>query len=73
MPADEGDRLLVAQIRQGDADAWKEFIARFEGRLLAFVDSRLRNRAQSEDVVQETFLGFLTSLPNYRETTPLES
>lgn len=73
MPADDADCLLVSQIRQGDAEAWQEFIARFEGRLLAFVDSRLRNRAASEDVVQETFLGFLISLPNYIETTPLES
>jgi RNA polymerase sigma-70 factor (ECF subfamily) len=73
MPADEADRLMVARIRQGDAGAWEDFIARFEGRLLAFVESRLRNRAASEDVVQETFMGFLISLPNYQESTPLES
>jgi RNA polymerase sigma-70 factor, ECF subfamily len=73
MPADELDRLLVSRIRQGHQDAWDECIARFEGRLLAFVESRLGNRATSEDVVQETFLGFLISLPNYDDTTPLES
>jgi RNA polymerase sigma-70 factor (ECF subfamily) len=37
------------------------------------VESRLRRRAASEDVVQETFIGFLTSLPNYDTTRPLES
>ncbi len=43
----------------------------FEGRLLAFVDSRLRDRSTtSEDVVQETFLGFLVGLPNYDDATP---
>lgn len=73
MPIDEADQLLVSQIRQGDSDAWAELIARFEGRLLAFVDSRLRNRASSEDVVQETFMGFLISIPNYDAQTPLES
>ncbi len=73
MPADEADRLLVQCIRQGDAVAWEECIARFEGRLLAFVESRLGNRATSEDVVQETFMGFLISLPNYDPATPLES
>jgi len=31
------------------------------------------NRAASEDVVQETFIGFLTSLPNYDTRRPLES
>lgn len=39
--------------------------ARYEGRLLAFVESRIRNRSTSEDIVQEAFIGFLNSLPNY--------
>jgi len=69
----QSDRLLVRRIRDGEADAWNELIARYEGRLLAFVDSRLRNRTASEDVVQETFIGFLTSLPNYDARRALES
>jgi len=73
MPADAADKLLVARIRDGHEDAWQECIDRFEGRLLAFVDSRLRNRATAEDVVQETFLGFLTALPNFDDDTPIES
>ena len=73
MPVDSPDRLLLVRIRTGDAQAWSDFIARYEGRLLAFVESRLQNRAAGEDVVQETFLGFLISLPNYDERTPLES
>ena len=73
MPIDEADQLLVSQIKAGDPDAWAELIARFEGRLLAFVNSRLRNAATSEDVVQETFMGFLISIPNYDPATPLES
>ncbi len=73
MPIDVADQLLVSQIKAGDSEAWAELIARFEGRLLAFVNSRLRNAATSEDVVQETFLGFLISVPNYDPATPLES
>ena len=68
----QSDSLLVRRIRAGEAEAWNELIARFEGRLLAYVDSRLRNRAAAEDVVQETFIGFLTSLPNYDRRRPLE-
>jgi RNA polymerase sigma-70 factor (ECF subfamily) len=67
------DLLLVEQIRSGQPDAWTTLIALYEGRLLSFVDSRLRRRASSEDVVQETFIGFLTSLPNYDTRRPLES
>src|ERR1019366_6834883 len=69
----ESDRLLVQQIRQGDARAWEMLIARYEGRLLAFVQRRLRDRAASEDVVQETFIGFLNSLPNYDESRELQT
>lgn len=74
MPAaTEFDAVLIQRIRSGHSQAWEELIARFEGRLLAFVESRLRNRAASEDVVQESFVGFLTSLPNYDGARPLES
>ncbi|MBQ17335.1 MAG: RNA polymerase subunit sigma-70 [Planctomycetaceae bacterium] len=72
--SDTTDQLLVTRVRRGEPDAWEELIARYEGRLRAFVGSRLGNRSTSEDVVQETFLGFLTSLPNYdSERTRLES
>lgn len=67
------DALLIDRIRAGQSDAWGTLIERFEGRLLAFVDSRLRDRAASEDVVQETFVGFLTSLPNYDAARSLET
>ena len=70
---DDVDQLLIERIRSGDADAWRDLIDRFEGRLLAFVDSRLNNRAASEDVVQESFVGFLNSLPNYDGRRSLES
>src|SRR5437764_13549008 len=69
----EGDRLLIGQIRQGDPRAWQNLIARYEGRLLAFVQRRLHDRAASEDVVQETFIGFLNSLPNFDETRDLQT
>lgn len=73
-PDDLANERLIARIRQGEQAAWSECIARFEGRLLAFVERRLQDRAQSEDLVQETFLGFLIGLPNYDSTeTPLES
>src|SRR5690606_37222707 len=73
VPADEADKTLVARIRSGDEAAWQECIDRFEGRLMAFAISRLSNRSSAEDVVQETCVGFLTSLPNYDENSPIES
>ncbi|MCA9063995.1 MAG: RNA polymerase sigma factor [Planctomycetaceae bacterium] len=73
MPSSEADRQLVQRIRQGEADAWQQCIDQFEGRLLAFARARLKDQSAAEDIVQETFLGFLKALPNYDERTPLES
>ncbi len=70
--ASDADQLLIERISQGDNQAWEDLIARYEGRLLAFVESRIRNRSSSEDIVQETFIGFLNSLPNYDRRRPLE-
>ena len=73
MPTTDTESLLIRQVREGDAGAWRQLIERYEGRLIAFIDSRLRDRAASEDVVQETFVGFLTSLPHYDEKRDMEA
>ena len=72
MCSSEVDALLIGRVREGNAEAWTELIARYEGRLLAYVEGRTRNRAAAEDLVQETFIGFLTSLPNFDGRRPLE-
>src|SRR5262249_57481730 len=72
MPSDS-ERLLVQQIRQGDPRAWETLITQYERRLLAYVQRRLRDRAASEDVVQETFVGFLNSLPNFDDRRELQT
>jgi RNA polymerase sigma-70 factor, ECF subfamily len=66
------ESLLIRRVRDGDADAWSELIDRYEGRLLAYVESRIRDRAAAEDLVQETFIGFLVSLPNFDGRRPIE-
>ncbi|QDU78652.1 RNA polymerase sigma factor CarQ [Polystyrenella longa] len=73
MTQDSATLLLIERIRHGEEEAWSEFINLYEGRLLAFARSRIRNNAAAEDIVQEAFLGFLTSLPNYDPATKLET
>jgi RNA polymerase sigma-70 factor, ECF subfamily len=73
MTASESDKQLVARIREGEPTAWQECIDLYEGRLIAFARSRLIDRSLAEDIVQETFMGFLKALPNYDDNTPLES
>jgi RNA polymerase sigma-70 factor (ECF subfamily) len=69
----QAETLLIERIRGGEADAWSDLIGRYEGRLLAFAESRVGRRSAAEDIVQEAFVGFLTSLPNYDGRRSLES
>jgi RNA polymerase sigma-70 factor (ECF subfamily) len=73
MAITDTDAVLVRMVRAGSAEAWRQLIERFQGRLQAFVESRLRDHASSEDVVQETFIGFQTSLPHYDADRDLEA
>src|SRR5580698_3631830 len=68
----QSEIVLICGIRAGDADAWNDLIARYEGRLLGYVGRRTASRAAAEDLVQETFIGFLTSLPHYDAQQSLE-
>ncbi|CAN5606908.1 sigma-70 family RNA polymerase sigma factor [soil metagenome] len=72
----DSDRLLVQQIKSGGTeadDAWTELVQRYEGRLRAYVRRRLRDHATTDDVVQETFIGFLNSLANFDDKRDLQT
>ena len=69
----QADRYLLDQIRRGEADGWSQLTGRYEGRLLAFARSRLAGAADSEDLVQETFIAFLNGLPDYRAQASIET
>jgi RNA polymerase sigma-70 factor (ECF subfamily) len=72
----ESDRLLVQTIRQGTeaaGRAWEELVQRYEGRLRAYVRRRLRDHATTDDIVQETFIGFLNSIANFDDKRDLQT
>lgn len=73
LDATQADEFLIERIREGDQAAWREFIARFEGRLQAFARSRLTAHSDAEDVVQEAFIGFVQSLPYFDAKRSLET
>ncbi len=73
MESQNADQYLVEQIRAGDQDAWRQLIERYEGRLTAFARMRTASLADAEDLVQDTFVGFLQSLPYYDSKRALET
>jgi RNA polymerase sigma factor (sigma-70 family) len=69
----EGEQYLLQQIRTGDGEAWSTLVARYQGRLLAFARGRLRQSADADDVVQETFYQFLNGLAAFRADASVET
>lgn len=69
----QADRYLLDQIRRGDGEGWSSLVLRYQGRLLAFARGRLKQSADAEDIVQDTFFHFLKGLPNFREDASVET
>ncbi len=72
-PGGNADQFLVEQICDGREGAWRQLIDRYSGRLLAFARTRTTGLADAEDLVQETFVGFLQSLGHYDPSRSLET
>ncbi len=73
MESQNADQFLVEQIRSGDQSAWRQLIERYQGRLTAFARMRTASWADAEDLVQETFVGFVQSLRHYDNRRTLET
>lgn len=73
MAASEADAYLIEAVQSGDQQAWRDLIDRYQGRLLSFARRMLAQRGDAEDLVQETFLGLLRSLPSYDVDRSLET
>lgn len=67
------EQYFLDKIRQGDQQAWSDFVDRYRGRLLRFARAKLPQSADAEDVVQETFIGFVRGLDRFRGECDLET
>ncbi|HSV98831.1 MAG TPA: sigma-70 family RNA polymerase sigma factor [Sedimentisphaerales bacterium] len=73
MAVTKGEQYFLDRIRQGDGQVWADFVGRYQGRLVRFARAKLPQRADAEDVVQETFIAFLRSIAKYRGECDLET
>ena len=64
------DETLVERIRAGDKAAFDRLYDRFYKRVYLFVDKRLRNRADTEETVQEVFINVFSSIDGFRGDAP---
>lgn len=64
---------LLEQIRQGNNQAWGQFVERYHGRLFAYAHRQVGHAADAEDVLQDTFVSFIRSLQSFEGRSSVES
>ena len=71
--SDLTDQQLLAGLRTGSEPHFSELYDRYFQRIYSFVYTRMRNHADAEEVVQETFTAVFRSIESYRGTSSLLS
>src|SRR5215831_1427340 len=64
------DEVLVERVRVGDQLAFRDLYERYFARVYHFVARRLRNRADTEETVQEVFVNVFASIDSFRGEAP---
>ncbi|HKJ45992.1 MAG TPA: sigma-70 family RNA polymerase sigma factor [Balneolales bacterium] len=65
------DKELLERIRSEDQEAFRILIDRYEFQVAATVKGMLGNRAEAEDIGQETFIRFIRSINKFREESSI--
>ena len=60
------EAALVVRLRQGDRRAFEELVIAYQHRLFGVAFRMLGNRAEAEEIAQETFLRAHRALPEFR-------
>ena len=67
------DSALINRAKLGDILAFEAIVERYYARCLRFARGMLRNDADADDVVQETFVRLYRALPRYEERQRFDS
>ena len=67
------DATLISRAKLGDIQAFETIVSRYYARCLRFAHGMLRDPADADDVVQETFVRLYRALPRYEERQRFDS
>ena len=70
IPAEITDEELVDLVKKGEESAFTLLYDRYFSRVYRFAYSRLRNREDSEETAQETFIAVFSSIESFRGEAP---
>jgi len=60
------DQLLVESVQNGDKRAFELLVLKYQRKLMRLVLYFVKNQAEAEDIVQDTFIKAYRALPNFR-------
>ncbi len=66
-PETPDEQALIAASRAGDASALEELVRAHQSRVYSFAMRMCRNVEDAKDILQETFLGMVRSIREFRE------
>jgi RNA polymerase sigma-70 factor (ECF subfamily) len=66
MAVDTPDNELVARVLQGDKNAFRPIVERYQNRLYAMVVGMVRDEAEAKDLVQNAFIKAYQNLDSFR-------
>ncbi len=66
MKQQEADQLLVQQVQRGDKRAFDLLVLKYQHKVVALIERFVKDRAEAEDVAQDTFIRAYRSLANFR-------
>lgn len=72
-PADTDDATLLAQTAAGDGLAYRQLVSRHQAAVLRYLRATLRDAADAEDAMQETFVAAWRSAGGYRGQAPVRA
>jgi RNA polymerase sigma-70 factor, ECF subfamily len=68
-PAEESsDEQLMVDFSQGSSDAFSDLFARYKQPIFGFFWRRVADRAQAEELEQETFVAVIRAAPRYEQS-----
>lgn len=62
----EVDRVLVERVQAGDKQAFGLLVSKYQRKLARLVSRMVRDSAEAEDIVQESFIRAYRALPGFR-------
>lgn len=57
---------LIHRIKHGEKEAYRELVERYQQRVFMLIHEMVRNRADAEDIAQETFVKAYLALPEFK-------